>query len=506
VDIPGLGAPEDAPRGPVELTREAAPRSDVVDIGDVNAEESYSPTRGRDPQGAVLMPGTARTEEAVAPAGEEPAVPAPVTKQPGESDKDFATRVRERAGLYRELLGDSDASRKAQAYGILAEIGFRLAGAKGTSFGERLSKGMEGAGSAFAQLVANQDALDRKTVASAISAVEQEDRDAMKYAADLARKQMEITARNELENFRAGNQLQLKLLDIGNSQAPRQERIALRAQLISAQTPNIKPEGALRFATMFEDGLVFADDLGNIRDKSSNDILAYGAGTQPTPQGGVGYIPDNFPFLRPGQPTVAPAFTVEEMQKARDDRTGAQALLGGLQRAKGNLSAAYGPMNVITRGITSVVQPIVGNIGPFSADNFGAANAIRQFQKDLRELLVLNPNRATKYELELMEPLMDNPNNILKSPDIALANLLEIERTLVNRINAADHRLNPNVPYKQIGTIPLGTKNDPLPPNALTYMGEHFSAIPNATVYYRRGDGRVVGMNKQQYDQMMRGQ
>jgi len=430
---------------------------------------------------------------------------APVTKEPEESDSDFATRVRRRANLYKELMGDNEAARKAQAYGILAEVGFRLAGAKGYSLGERLSKGMEGAGAAFSQLATNQATMERQLMASAISAEEQLDRETRRYAADLARKQMEITARNELENFKARNQLNIKMLEIENSRAPRRERIALRAQLISAQTPNIKPEGALRFATMFEDNLVFADDLGNIRDKSSNDILAYGAGTQPTPQGGVGYIPDNFPFLRPGQPTVAPAFTVEEMQKARDDRTGAQALLGGLQRAKGNLAAAYGPMNVLTRGITSVVQPIVGNIGPFSADNFGAANAIRQFQKDLRELLVLNPNRATKYELELMEPLMDNPNNILKSPDIALANLLEIERTLINRINAADHRLNPNVPYKQIGTIPLGTKNEPLPPNSLNYMGEHFKAIPNATVYYRREDGVVTGMNKQQYDQMMRG-
>jgi hypothetical protein len=309
----------------------------------------------------------------------------------------------------------------------------------------------------------------------------------------------------DLAQFRAVTQLQVKQVEIANSQLPRQQRIAQRAELIRATTPSITPEGATRLATMQEDKTVTTDEIGNIRDPA-NQVLAYGPANQPTPEGGIGYVANNYPFLSPGGAKPAVAFTVEEMQKARDDRAAAQSLLSGLQRAKSNLTAAYGPMNVITRGITSVVQPIVGDIGPIDASNFGAANAIRQFQKDLRELLVLNPNRATKYELELMEPLMDNPNNLLKSSGIALANLLEIERTLINRINAADYRLNPNAQYKQIGSIPLGTKEQPLPANAFQYMGEHFKAIPGATIYYQRGDGSVVGLNKQQYDQMTRGQ
>jgi hypothetical protein len=489
-EIPPAVPPGGVPAGPrpaEPLSREAPPFADLSG----EEKDSYGLTRQGDSQADVVpFPGLAGPDERRTEVTTTESVPA---QQEGESDSDFAKRVRERARLYKEFLGDNEAARKAQAYGILAEVGWRLAGAKGRSLGERLSKGMEGSGAAFAQLAANQAAQERQTMAAAIAAVEQQDRDAMRFATQIRTKQLEIEKSNR----------------------PRLQRIEQRAQLIIAdnernrslnpEAPLITPEGAIRIATMQEDKIVTTDDLGNIRDPS-NRVLAYGPANQPTPEGGVGYVAKDYPFLQTGGARPATAFTVEEMKQIREDRAGAQALLAGLQRAKGNLGAVYGPMNVITRGVTSVVQPIVGDIGPIDASNFGAANAIRQYQKDIRELLVLNPNRATKFELELMQPLIDDPNTFFKSPGIALANLLELERTLVNRINAADYKLNPNVEYKQIGPIPLGTKQQPLPSNALGYMGEHFKAVPNSTVYYQRADGRVIGLTKQQYDQMMRGQ
>jgi hypothetical protein len=49
----------------------------------------------------------------------------------GPKPKDFRERVRERMGIYQELLGDDDEMRKAQALFILAEGTLNMAAARG---------------------------------------------------------------------------------------------------------------------------------------------------------------------------------------------------------------------------------------------------------------------------------------------------------------------------------------------------------------------------------------
>jgi hypothetical protein len=403
-----------------------------------------------------------------------PAVP---KQEEGESTSDFAKRVRERAGLYKELLGDDPAMRKAQAYFILAEAGLQLAGAKGSTFGEQLSSGLRGTPSAFAQLMSEKTKADKAVMASAISAVEQEDRDTAKYAASYANKVLELQRAN------MGRDLKIRSI----------------AEVIQSTNPGMTPQSAVRMATFQVDGAITNDALGNMRDPTGR-IIAYGPANQPTREGQIGFIPDNHPLMRVEPSSLPAAQTVEEMTAIREDRAGKARLLAGVQSLKSRLVDVYGPMNVLKRGITAVVQPIIGDIGFIDGSNQSAATAVRMVQKDFKELIAMNPNRMSVYEQQKTEPLLDDPNSFFKSPTIALANLLEFERSLTNGINQLDHRLNPTVPLKQISRFPVGTKDDPLPGNAVSLLPEYFVARPTGTVYIQRPDGKVMGITKQQYE------
>ena len=404
-------------------------------------------------------------------------------KEEGESDSDFAKRVKERAKIYGDLLGDDPQMRKSRAYFILAEAGLQLAGAKGKTFGERLQKGLEGVPSAFSQLVSEREKTQKAIMASAISSVEQEVRDEAKYASAYAN----------------------KLLELQKSGLARQQKITSIAQVLAASNPNMTPEAARRMATFQTDGAIVGDRLGNLRDPSGR-VVAYGPANQPTQQGQVGFIPDNHPFIKIESSSLPPAQTEDEMIKLRDDRAGKAKLLAGVQSLKGRLEDVYGPMNVIKRGITAVVTPIIGDIGPLDSSNQAAATAVRMFQKDLKELVAMNPERVSVYEQQQLDALLDNPNSFFSSPDIALGNLLEFERSLTNSINQADHRLNPGTPLKQISRMPLGTKADPIPGTAVSMLPEYFNARPTGTVYIQRPDGKVMGITKQQYEQGLKTQ
>jgi hypothetical protein len=453
--------PSPGPGEPITLralTEERGPKSEVAEVvNDYTLTPDY--TNAMDAgQGAAFAPEAPKKEE-------------------GESTSDFAKRVRERAGVYKELLGDDPAMRKAQAYFILAEAGLQLAGNKGKTFGERLQSGLAGVPSAFAQLVSEKTKADKAITASAISAVEQEDRDTAKYAASYANKVLELQRAN------MGRDLKIRSI----------------AEVIQSTNPGMTPQSAVRMATFQVDGAITNDALGNMRDPTGR-IIAYGPANQPTIEGQLGFIPDNHPLIRIEPSSLPAAQTVEEMTKIRDDRAGKAKLLAGVQSLKPRLEEVYGPMNVIRRGLTAVIQPILGDLGPLDSSNQAHATAVRMFQKDLKELIAMNPERVSVYEQQKIDALLDNPNSFFRSDGMALANLLEFERSLINSINQADHRLNPSVPLKQISRFPVGTKADPLPGNAVSLLPEYFNARPTGTVYIQRPDGKVMGITKQQYE------
>ncbi len=461
-DIPG---PVEIPR-PSDLTREEPKQPPVVEVDLTKEPEPY---REDVITGDNVPPG----DQIDAPTAGD------VTKQPGESDEDFRARVLKRAALYKELLGEDEASRKSKAYFLLAEAGLALAGAKGRNFGERLSVGLKGLPSALGKLASEKTQLDRAATSAAISAVEQEDRDAAKYASAYA----SALARANAQNL------------------PRMQKISLSARTIMAQDPTLSQDQAVTLAQGLVDGNYTKDEIGNIFGPAG-DLLVRGPGTRPTQPGQIGYIAEDNPFLVMGKSEMPGFVTSDEIKQGRKERSDTAKLLAGIQGAMPLIEKTYGIGNVLTRAVTVGVTPFVGDIGPFSADKTQAANAIKLLQRNLRELLAVNESRISVYEQQQIDGLMSDVNSLLATPEIAIGQLQNLVRSLTNRINQIDHQLDPKTPLRQLDRVPLGTQNDPVPPQATRALDSFFQDRPSATIYVQRQDGKTFGLTREQWNKM----
>jgi hypothetical protein len=402
-------------------------------------------------------------------------------KGPGESEKDFRTRVTERANLYKELLGTNPNDQKTQAYLLLAEAGLALAGATGRNQGERISKGLRGLPSGLAKIAAEKTQMDRAATSAAISAVEQEDRDRMKYAYDLRKKASDLLKAN----------------------LPRTQKIQFQANLRKSMNPSLTDEQAEMLGVGLVDGHFAEDEFGNLRSKDGQ-ILDRGPGMMATAPGQVGYIADDNPFLVKGKNTLPAAITKDEITRVRKDRSDSAKLLASIQTSMPLIEKTFGIGNVLTRAVTSAVTPFVGDVGPFSADKLQGERAIVMLRKEITRLLAMNPERASVYEQQLINTLTTPPSKLLTTPEIVVGELQNFSTMLTNEINAFDSQLNPNTEFKQLKVPPLGTKNDPIPPNAVKMLGEFFESRPSGIIYVQRQDPRtgqtsVIGLTREDW-------
>ena len=481
VDAVAMGQlTDDVPRQELTRVDSVAPTVKEVDLihpFDPDAPNAYTGENvppGDQQEGSALP--YSEDDDSSKPSGDLP------TKNPGESDKDFRSRVTARAALYKELLGTDPKAQKTQAFLILAEAGLALAGATGRNQGERISKGLRGVPSAFAKLAAQETELGRAATTAAISAIEQEDRDLAKYDA----------------------QLKAKRLSILKSQLPRQRQVEQQLALVRAQDPNLSLEQATQLAEGIIDGIYVGDGLTNYRDKSGVLVIR-GPGMRPVQAGQAGYIPDTHPFLKKGVPegiAVPPAMSVDEIKEVREKRALTASMLSKLTNKLYLIESTYGMGNVITRAITSATNPIFGDVGPFSADKVVGEKAIREMQKALSEAIAFNPNKVSVYEQEKNALLLTEPNKLFTTPAIVADELQGFITLFTNDINRYDHQLNPNIPLRQLERMPLGSKNDPLPANKMSALDQAYKLRPNAVIYVKRNDGVTIGVTKDQWEKM----
>jgi hypothetical protein len=477
---PAAGEPplETRDQGP-PMDTDITPRQELTRIEDdapvVKEVDLVTPTDEDFPNpftGANVPPGDQ---------GEDVSMGLGLAKQAGESEKDFRTRVTERANLYKELLGTNPNDQKTQAYLLLAEAGLALAGATGRNQGERISKGLRGLPSGLAKIAAERTQLDRAATSAAISAVEQEDRDRMKYAYDLRKKQADLLKAN----------------------LPRTQKIQFQANLRKSMNPSLTDEQAEMLGVGLVDGHFAEDEFGNLRSKDGQ-ILDRGPGMMATTPGQVGYIADDNPFLVKGKNTLPAAITKDEITRVRKDRGDSAKLLASIQTAMPLIEKTFGIGNVLTRAVTSAVTPFVGDVGPFSADKLQGERAIVMLRKEITRLLAMNPERASVYEQQLINTLTTPPSKLLTTPEIVVGELQNFSTMLTNEINAFDSQLNPNTEFKQLKVPPLGTKNDPIPPNAVKMLGEFFESRPSGIIYVQRQDPRtgqtsVIGLTREDW-------
>lgn len=436
-------------------------------------------------EGEVLGPRLPETDEEpeIAKATDTARTALGVTAKPG--DDDYEAQVRKRAEVYQRLLGDNPEDRQMKAYLLLAEAGLKMMSTKGRSFGEIMGKSLQGLPSGLGQISADSSKIRRAAISAAISDVNAQKLQETKSAASLAT----ALARTQA------------------SQLPRTQKILGNFNLLT-QHYGFPADNPLteQVATGLVDGTITTDKRGNLRGPTGEVIprFGYGPANQPLKEDESGFIPNENPFLQDAPVKPTPIVDEKGMMDADAQIYNLQKSLGYLQAAKRELGNVVGPVNVVQRGISSVTQPILGDLGPFTAFAASRGNVVDRANRSIQEIVALNPERVSVYEQEQNAKLQIDKNSFFNSPQIELAKVLRFETELVNEINKLKYRLNPEGGLKQMRVPNLGTKDDPLETQAFPALGEYFKSQPGAKVYWQDQNGKVHALTKQQYESGMK--
>jgi hypothetical protein len=398
----------------------------------------------------VVAPETAPTAEAPttpqAPVAGPEALPRPAART-------FKERVKDRIDIYKDVLGDDDNMRQAQALFLLAEAALNVANAPGRSIGERIARGVKGLPAGLGALGAEKARQDLAVRSAAVSAVESE------MAAEA----------------KSSTQLLLKMADLNAKNA---DLNSMANYLVTSQ--NMSPDKAFQFARLYKAGAIKQNDAGESVDLTGRVIYS----PFKLVEGDVGFLPSNMPFVQTGQRSLVPA-TAKERTSIAEQMGNNQSMASAIERVMQlpAFESMFGPVARVQSGLTTVLTPIFGSNVPFTnLSKEVQSNLAMELRNELIQLNARNTSRPSVWEQKQVEKFVGDPKAILTSPDEFFGVLNNFRIKAINAANEADHRLN-GTPLKQLTYIPMGTAKDPLQAKDSGYLNEYFRLRPNGEVY-----------------------
>lgn len=420
------------------------PRLGMADIG-----------AGPTPEQVLGVTPGATTAPAETPApATKPAATAAETTVPVRP-RDFKTRVKDKIDIYKEVLGDDENMRQAQALFLLAESFLNVANAPGKSTAERLAKGLKGLPAGMGALGAEKAKQDLAIRSAAVSAVEQE---------------MAAEAKNS-------TQLMLKMADLNAKNA---DTNTIAQYLVD--TMGFTPEKATQVAKLSKAGAIKTNDAGEMVDLTGRVINS----PFRLVEGDVGFLPadGSIPFVSVGKRSMVPA-TAKDRPALAAEMGNNQSMAAAIERVM-QLPAfeqMFGPVARIQSGATSILTPFFGSNVPFT--NLAKdvqSNLAMELRNELIQLNARNTSRPSVWEQKQVEKFVGDPKAILTSPDEFFGVLNNFRVKAINQANEAEHRLT-GAPLKQLEYIPMGTAKDPLQAKDAAYLGEFFRLRPNGAIY-----------------------
>lgn len=410
--------------------------------------------RGIKPAPGVVPALSPEQEEQVEVAKQETKVQ--TGEVPGTRPKDLKERMKERLDIYKDLLGDDENMRQAQALFVLAEGALNVAQSRGRSVGERLAKGLKGVPSAFGALAADKSRADMALRTAALSAAEQEMRDESKYAASMYAQMLKLQGQN------ADLATQAKyLVEAHGMSLPRATELA---------------------RLMSKDFIKYDDTTGDLRDKTGKLVWSP---VQPLQDGDVGFIPENAPFVTVGKGRLSP-LAPKERGDAISRKRANQELVMDIEKlfADPGFESMYGPLAKIQSGLTTLTVPFIGETAFTNVQKQQLRNVAQELNNQLLQLSARNSSRPSVWEQKEVSKFLNDPDAVLNSPEQAFAVLNNFRVKALNEVNRIDHQLNPDqVPLKQYEVVPLGTQNDPVRAKDIRYLVDFFQLRPSASVY-----------------------
>jgi hypothetical protein len=420
---------------------------------------------GAGPTPEQVLNVTAPTEEPAAAAAPTTA-PAPTRVAPTQvapKSRTFKERVQDRIDIYKDVLGDDENMRQAQALFLLAESALNVAGARGRSVGERLTTGLKGLPSALGALGAEKAKRDLAVRTAAVSAVEQE------MAAEA----------------RSGTQLAIKLMELDARNA---DIKAMADYLV--QTQGFSPEKAFQVARLKKANGITNNEAGELVDLTGRVILSPFRLTE----GDVGFLPadGSIPFVSVGKRSLVPA-TAKDRPALATELGNNQSMAAAIERVMQlpSFESMVGPIAKIQSGVTSVLTPFFGANIPFTdLAKDVQKNIARELRNELITLNARNTSRPSVWEQKQVEKFIADPDAILTSPEEFFGILNNFRVKAINRANEIEHQLT-GQPLKQLEYIPMGTAKDPLQAKDSAYLNEFFRLRPNGSIFIQLPNERA---------------
>jgi len=378
-------------------------------------------------------------------------------KEGEPKEKTLKERVQDKLAIYKDVLGDDENARQAQALFLLAEASLNVAGATGRSIGERVTKGVKGLPSGLGALGAEAERNRRAVAAAALSSVESEIADERKIL----------------------GQQQLQLLRNSKDLAS----IQTFANFIMKSHGITDPREAFNIAILTRNG-----DL-----KLENGILVdrlgkqYGRRDGPIQVGDIGYLDPQRPDVEVTN-TYMPRATPEQQSDLLKRRSAAAEALKTAEDGMRDLEKIIGPLatfsSVLSRGYTTLFGPSA--VGFTDTQRDSMRQEIKLIFEKVMSGYRRNESRESVYAQQLIGNLFEDPNNFFNSSSKVFGVLNNVRRQMANEISTYDSQLY-GTPIRR--AVPFGTGEADSPidlrlPGAQLLLDDYFRVKGPRTSLY----------------------
>ena len=360
----------------------------------------------------------------------------------------------ENVPIFEKYLGGDSDYNKTQALFVLADMGLKLASTRkpGESFVSSLARSAQGVPAGLSTIAAAEDQAKRQIKSAALTSGLQTIAAEDKAAADIAKAIATKTAQGQKMTYK----------DVG-------------AGMSRVTDSNGK--------------LIGYDVQQSVKDEFLNDPVVP-----------LSRVDDkNFAVTNPyakATPRPAPAVQTESLRaKIEDEQISSRDMVNLIDSTIQDIASIYGPGAWVTDFKNNIIVPVTPNLVASPDTDFeGKRSRVALTLKEITTALAKSGDTGNiaVSERALAKGLTGkDPASFFADPELVMKNMLAIRTQLINnyyrksaQLGHTDYDIKMDVPN-------LGTINDPIPQNKLSYLKSAANTFPDGQVFIINKQGQV---------------
>jgi hypothetical protein len=403
----------------------------------------------------------------------------------GKKDtSDLRTRMKDRAALYKEILGEDEASRKSRAFLVLAQAAANVAeeASKTDRFGSALARGLKTLPLGLAKASAATSQRDLAIKTAALSAVEAEDAAKAKALGDLNKALVTADIKNLSKDGVKARNIAVRIGQLSQSGVN-----PFTFSSVKSYMPLLEKEGYLAKGGLPGD-IIVANNLlglpvGTFVSVSKQRDVNKGAINSVYAPASFNNYADALEQFKKGEISQSELDAVAD-KNAFGDKVGVSVttnekrvldkkdviennykVIRKIDKIIKEFKDTYGPNNAISRMFSKLTVPFIGDQQSYFADakKIAAEKNFPQFRKFIRRIDDEGGMRLkAEYKLEELE-FKDLEPGFLSSVEVAIDGMLDRRNDAANNIIEASAEIDPqfNQIARYIKRTAKGTENDP---------------------------------------------